>query len=199
MVKRMNYPTGVKKKYTTITKYSNRGMSLEQDLNEANQYYRTIDQAVIYKKPTPITIVNVDYKSRQDAVIKEAYFKTPSTTDYNGIYRGKYIDFEAKETRNTSFFPLSNIHAHQIDHLEKIVKHGGIGFLIIRFSTLNLTYFLDSSKLIEFTKTSKRKSIPLAYFEEHGKVVPVKYNPRLDYLKIVDLIYFGGKKYEQQI
>lgn len=189
----MNYPTGTKRNMKIQIKHSNRGMSLEHDLNETNQYYKVTDKAIIYKKPTPITIVKVDYKSRQDAVINEAYFKTPSTTDYNGIYRGKYIDFEAKETRNKSFFPLSNIHEHQIKHLRDITNHGGIGFVIIRFSTINLTYFLDSSKLIEFIEKNERKSIPISYFEENGYIIYEKFNPRLDYLKIVDLVYFGGK------
>ena len=192
----MNYPTGVKTKTTTTTIYSNRGMSLEADLNQTNDFYRTTNRAIIYKKPTPITIVKVDYKTRQDAVIKEAYFKTPSTTDYNGVYRGRYIDFEAKETRNRSFFPLANIHPHQVKHLQKISEHGGIGFLIVRFSCLNLTYFLESSKLLSFIETQSRKSIPVSYFEQEGYRIYDNYNPRLDYLKIVDKLYFGGKGYE---
>ena len=115
----MNYPNGIKKNYKIST--SNRGMDLEEDINESNLYYRNNDIAIIYKKPTPITINKVDYKSRTDAVITEAHFIIPSTTDYNGIYKGKYIDFEAKETRK-NYFPLANIHKHQIEHLKKIRK-----------------------------------------------------------------------------
>ena len=95
----MNYPGGIKHKVkndksTKInTNYGNRGMTLENELNSSNDYYRLIDKAIIYKKPTPIKITNVDYPSRDKAVIKEAYFTVPSTTDYNGIYKGKYIDF----------------------------------------------------------------------------------------------------------
>ena len=95
----MNYPNGIKKIFKISA--SNRGMTLEQELNDTNLYYRNNDIAVIYKKPTPITINKVDYKNRKDAVIKEAHFMIPSTTDYNGIYKGKYIDFEDKETRKS--------------------------------------------------------------------------------------------------
>ena len=63
-------------------------MSLEEDLNISNSYYVDRGVAFIYKKPTPIQITKVDYPSRSSAVIKEAYFKEPSTTDYNGLYKG---------------------------------------------------------------------------------------------------------------
>ena len=32
---------------------------------------------------------------------------------------GYYIDFEAKETKSTTSFALTNIHPHQIQHLKK--------------------------------------------------------------------------------
>lgn len=184
----MNYPKGSNHGKKPII-FGNRGMGLENDLNDSNTFYLVSDKAVIYKKPTPITITKVDYPSRIDAVIKEAYFKTPSTTDYNGIYRGKYIDFEAKETKQ-SIFPLANIHKHQIEHLRKIVNHGGIGFIIVRFTKEGKTFLLDALKLLAFLDNETRKSIPLSYFEENGHIIKEKYQPRLDYLEVVDQLYF---------
>ncbi len=186
----MKYPNGLAKVYNNQVNYKNRGMNLEDDLNQTNNYYLVTDRAVIYKKPTPVTIVKVDFKSREDAVIKEAYFKTPSTTDYNGIYNGKYIDFEAKETLNTEYFPLRNIHDHQIEHLRKVLNHGGIAFLIVRFTNLNVTYFLEAKYLLEFLEKNTRKSIPVSYFEDKGYILQERFNPRLDYLRIIDIIYF---------
>jgi recombination protein U len=164
-------------------------MNLENDLNNTNEYYRSENRAIIYKKPTPITITKVDYPSRLEAVIKEAYFKTPSTTDYNGIYKGKYIDFEAKETKLESF-PLSNIHNHQIEHLKKVIEHGGIGFIIVRFTKYNKTFLLEGKYLFEFIEKEKRKSIPLSYFEKFGHIIKEKYHPRLEYLDIIDILFF---------
>ena len=182
----MKYPSGIKKEYINITSHSNRGMDLENDLNDSNAYYLNSNIAVIYKKPTPITINKVDYKSRCDAVIKEAHFKIPSTTDYNGIYKGKYIDFEAKETKSLTSFPLNNIHKHQIEHLKKIYIHGGVGFIIVRFTKLNKTYLLFIEDLIEFLNNNERVSIPLKYFEEKAYLIKEGLRPRLDYLKILD-------------
>lgn len=169
--------------------FANRGMELENDINLTNEYYKINDIAYIYKKPTPIKLVRVDYKK---GVIKEAYFKTPSTTDYNGIYKGKYIDFEAKETNNKTSFSLANIHKHQIDHLINVLNHGAISFLIVRFNKTNETYLLETKFLIEFIKNNDRKSIPINYFKNNGIIIKTKYSPRLDYLKIIDKIYFGG-------
>ena len=99
--------------------YKNRGMDLENLINDACKYYLEHDLAVIYKKPTPIGIVDVDYKN--GATINKAYFKEPSTLDYNGIWQGKYVEFDAKECKSKTSFPLNNIHLHQINHIKKIM------------------------------------------------------------------------------
>ena len=121
---------------------------------------------------------------------------TPSTTDYNGIYKGKYVDFEAKETNSLTSFPLNNIHKHQIIHLNNIARHGGIAFIIVRFTMLNETYLLFQSDVQHFLDTQKRKSIPLGYFKECGYLLKDKFNPRVDYLEILDKVggIINGKK-----
>ncbi len=189
----MKYPTGIKQNKKKITNYGNRGMSLEEDINITNNYYREQDIAIIYKKPTPITITKVDFPNRKEAVIKEAYFKTPSTTDYNGVYKGKYIDFEAKETKQERF-PLNNIHLHQMIHMKQIIRHGGIGFFIIRFTQKQETYLLKGETLFTFIELETRKSIPYTYIKENGYLIPEKLNPRIDYLFWVNTIYFEGGK-----
>ena len=187
----MRYPGGIKHTNTKDIKDDNRGMSLEKELNSANEYYRAIDKAYIYKKPTPIKIVKTDYPSRDKAVIKEAYFTVPSTTDYNGLYKGYYIDFEAKETKNKTSFSLNNIHSHQIEHLKNIERHNGVSFVIVRFTALNETYLLPTSILISFVEETKRKSIPIDFFRENAYQLKDGYRPRVDYLTIVDKLIGG--------
>ncbi|KFL43785.1 Holliday junction resolvase [Lysinibacillus sp. BF-4] len=165
--------------------YGNRGQSLEDDLNETNLYYAAHDIAVIHKKPVPVQIVKVDYPMRSAAVIREAYFRTPSTTDYNGIWQGKYIDFEAKETKNKTSFPLNNIHEHQMQHMAAVQRHGGIVFFIIRFSTLERTYVVPLQLVVPYWQALKndgRKSIPLKEFEQHAHLLATDYMPRIDYV-----------------
>lgn len=186
----MKYPNGIKLNTTRNISYDNRGMNLEDDINITNKYYIEQGIAFVYKKPTPIQVTKVDY-SNKNAVIKEAYFKEPSTTDYNGLYKGKYIDFEAKETENSTSFPLNNIHNHQIEHIKNVVNNGGLGFLIVRFNKLNKTFLLWGCDLISFIKNNSRKSIPLSYFNEKAYLIEEKYIPRVDYLKVIDSMYGG--------
>ena len=94
----INYPFNIQnldENNKTIS-YKNRGLSLEKMINDSNKFYVFINKALIYKKPTPIHIV----KTNKQNTITEAFFEMPSTTYYNGIYKGKYFDFEAKETKS---------------------------------------------------------------------------------------------------
>ena len=136
--------------------YGNRGMVLESDINETNKYYLDNNIAVIYKKPTPVKILHLDYNTNK---ITNAYFETQSTLDYNGVYKGKYIEFDAKETKNKTSFPLANIHNHQIKHIENIINNNGICFLIVRFVSLDKTFLLFGQDLLTFIKKEDRKSI----------------------------------------
>src|SRR5699024_3684237 len=145
---------------------------------------------VIHKKPTPIQVVKVDYPKREAAKITEAYYRKSSTTDYNGIYKGYYLDFEAKETRNKTTFPLNNFHEHQIKHMQQATAHGGICFTIVRFSILNEIYVFDSEFLFHWWNQQfdekGRKSISYSIIKKECYSIEYEFNPRIPYLKIVD-------------
>ncbi|AQQ53597.1 Holliday junction resolvase RecU [Planococcus lenghuensis] len=205
----INYPNGKKfspanskpkKQVKKDFSFSNRGKTLEDELNESNAYYLERGFAVIHKKPIPLQIVKVDYPSRSSAVIREAYFRTPSTTDYNGVWNGIYIDFEAKETRNKTSFPLKNIHEHQVRHMAQVIRQQGKAFLIIRFSSLD-RYFVVPFSLLEDSWNRMigggRKSIELAEIEQAGiEVIPGMY-PRIDYLPAFEQLYRNEESEER--
>ncbi len=67
----------------------------------------------------------------------------------------------------------------------------------MRFTSHNKTYLLKGSSLLEYINTTKKKTIPLSFFEEEGYLIKETYLPRIDYLKIVDQIYFGGQNEEK--
>ena len=190
----IQYPKGQKQLSRTIksqtiqTNYSSRGMGLENILNQTNELYRLQKRAVIHKKPTPIQVVKVNYPARSAAQITEAYFRQASTTDYNGVYKGRYIDFEAKETKNKTSFPLKNIHEHQLEHMKECCEQGGIAFVIFYFSSLKEYYLLEYKWIEQFVHDSstKRKSIPLTYIKEHGQSISLSLQMTLNYLDTVD-------------
>lgn len=191
----IRYPNGkmyspnvqaMERRVTNNDTYRNRGKTLEDELNESNAYYLSRNIAVIHKKPVPIQIVKVNYPNRSAAVITEAYYRTPSTTDYNGVWNGKHIDFEAKETKNKTSFPLQNLHAHQVEHMKSVYNQNGITFLIIRFSTLNRYFILPYQMMIdkwERMTNGGRKSIALTELEEETIEIKIGFMPTIDYLK----------------
>lgn len=166
--------------------FSNRGKSLEDELSESNDFYLSRGIAVIHKKPIPIQVVNVNYPARSAAVITEAYYRTPSTTDFNGVWQGKYIDFEAKETKSATSFPLQNIHEHQMEHMKNVSKQDGIAFILVKFTSLDRYFIVPYDrfeKKWDRMKAGGRKSITLAEFEQMALEIAPGFNPRLDYLK----------------
>ena len=195
----MKYPNGKRANpQTSVVKThhntSRRGMKLENDINHANEYYLSNNIANIHKKPTPITIVDVSYPSRNKAKIVEAYFKVPSTTDYNGIYKSHYVDFEAKECRSKTAFPFGSIHAHQIKHLESVLKHGAIAFIIIRMVHYEIDYLIKAEDFLLYYNNTDRRSLPYSWIKEYGHPIENGYLIPIDYIKTIDEVYFKEVK-----
>ena len=197
-----NYPNG--KKFNNLNKLikedksinlkasrtaANRGMNLEESINLSNDFYIENNIALITKRPTPINVVKVDYS--KGCKIVDAYFEKQSTTDYNGLYKTKYVDFEAKVTGSKTSFPLANIYKHQIEHLKRVLLLGGIAFFIIQFDFYDEVYVLDANYIIDFYENGDRKSIPYPVVKEKGILVKQGFIPRLAYLDAVDKLYFS--------
>lgn len=178
----MLYPGRAKKAYQKPVSYARRGMDLENLINEANKYYLDNDIAVIYKKPTPVEIKKVSYKGKTEYI--EGVLREKSTLDYTGVYKGYYLDFDAKSSKSKTSFPLANIHKHQLLHIDRVLKHKGISFLIIEMN--DRFFVLDGNVLIKFVNNNDRKSIPFDFIKNNGLEIKLKFNPTLDYIPVLD-------------
>ena len=178
----MLYSGKAKKAYQKPVSYAKRGMDLESLINEANKYYLDNDIAVIYKKPTPVEIKKVSYKGKTEYI--EGVLREKSTLDYTGVYKGYYLDFDAKSSKSKTSFPLSNIHKHQLLHIDRVLKHKGISFLIIEMN--DRFFILDGNVLIKFVNNNDRKSIPFDFIKNNGLEIKLKFNPTLDYIPVLD-------------
>lgn len=79
-----------------------------------------------------------------------------------------------------------------MQYIKNVLRHGGIVFLIIFIN--NEFFLLKGEDLVEFTLNNTRKSIPISELKTIGYKIKEKFNPRLDYLEVVDNVYFKEVK-----
>lgn len=164
-------------------RHGKRGMSFEKTINLVNLDYKVQDIALINKRPTPIKVT----KSKGTLVLK-GYFEEKSTVDYEGIYLGRAIAFEAK-TVNEKRFDLKNLHKHQMQHLFDAHIHGAISFLLVEIRPEQKVFYIPFEMLRHYWKKAAeggRKSIPLDELEIYAYEVIKGRRVLYDYLAIVD-------------
>lgn len=184
----INYPTTKKLsdyQNKKVRNTANQGMALEEMINKTNDYYLQRDIAFISKRPTSIKVLKTSDKYK----ITEAVFLAPSTLDYVGVYKGRYLDFEAKETVSKKGFPMANISEHQIKAMENIIKQNGITFAIIFLKSFNEIYLVDGQVLID-SYISKQNIIPYEQIKMVGTLIKEGYYTPVDYIKVVNEKYF---------
>ncbi len=181
-----NYPNNKKslKNQEILSNLNKRGLDFEDEINRANDYYLSNDIAHIYKKPTPIKVLkvkNTNENFTKKTKIIDAFFEKKSTTDYNGIYKGRYIDFEVKESKDKSFNLKVNLHDHQKEHLYAVSRHGGIAFLIINMKKYGKIFIVEITKINE-----NQEKLDYEFLQDYGYEIKQDSTIYLDYLKIVD-------------
>lgn len=181
----INYPTKKNSLNRKVNNLANKGMALEDMINRANQYYKAQDIAFINKRPTPIKVMKTDGNYK----ITDAVFLNASTLDYVGVFQGRYLDFEAKETSSKTGLPLSNFAQHQLEAIEIVKKHKGYSFVLVYLKAFEEIYLLDGQYVIEAAHLNQ-KSIPINQIREHGVLIKPGYSILLDYLKAVRIAYF---------
>ena len=166
----------------------NMGMQFENDVSKSCDFYREKELADIYKRPTPIKVVKMSKTKK--GMIEEAYFQEKSTTDYVGIYKGKYIDFECKETIHDTV-PYHMIREQQFRHLELITKLGGIGFFLVSFKKAQEVYLMPATIILEEIRNKKHPGFKREFFQEHGVLVKRSFLPPYLLLDAIDEAFFN--------
>lgn len=162
----------------------NRGMALETLINHANAQYMEKGIAVVNKRPTPVKIMRT-----QGTRITAAVLESKSTVDYEGVYRGHSLQFEAKQTREETRFPLDNFHAHQVEHMRRCMKAGAICFVILEFSQHHEIYYVTGKLIVDAWDAGERggrKSIPYEDIAVTCYQLSSGNGIVLDYLAVVD-------------
>lgn len=128
-------------------------------------------------------------KSKGGRVLN-GFYKAKSTVDYDSVYKGRAIAFEAKATENVIRFDLKNIVQHQVDYLEKAEKMGVICFFLIEFSKDKLVFVVLPSVIQSYVRVPHqpkgKKSIPRADLDIYGYLVEQTEPAPVDYLQYVD-------------
>ncbi|WP_164219351.1 Holliday junction resolvase RecU [Virgibacillus sp. YIM 98842] len=160
-----------------------RGQAFEYTLDYTNKLYENQGRALINKRPTPMKIIG---KTRGKQHI--CVFDKKSTVDYDGIYAGCAITFEAKTTEKKSF-PLSMLTEHQVKYLNEAEKQRAISFVIVEMRALRDVFLVPNNMVQKYIRKAEhggRKSIPMDDLEIYAFMVESKNGVPLDYLSAVD-------------
>ncbi|MED1014257.1 Holliday junction resolvase RecU, partial [Bacillus mycoides] len=151
----------------------------------SNEMYQRGRVALINKRPTPVKVLKMVYGR-----VKDGYYESKSTVDYDGVYKGRAIAFEAKSTNEINRFDLKNIARHQLDYLEKAEKMGAICFFLIGFSKDKSVFLVPLSVIQAYVRMSQqpkgKKSIPRADFDIYGYLADQTERAPVDYLQYID-------------
>lgn len=160
---------------------ANLGKQLERLLDMAHNQYRNKGVADIRKVPTPVQITGNNRGNIKGYVTKGEW------VDYVGVFNGKAIVFDAKETNSATSFPLRNVSDHQYQLLKSWDAKGAVAFLIIQFTKkyeeIYIIRFSDLEEWWEQSLAGGRKSIPYNHFFEKCRRVKSSNGIVLDYLQ----------------
>jgi recombination protein U len=164
--------------------HANRGSALEQAVEQANAQYAALGIARITKNAVPTKVLP---DRRADAGVK--VIRQKSIVDYSGVWLGRSVAFDCKENREATYFPLKNVHEHQVDFLAGWEQAGGIAFLLVYHEPEQAVYLLPYLVLAcywaDWKAGTGRASIPAWEFKNLSRVRPGR-SCTLDYLATLD-------------
>ena len=140
---------------------SNKGMYLEEIINNSIKFYKQNNIAIIHKLPIPIKI----FENKENIVRGK-------------LYLGQFICIEAKQT-NSQYFYLRNIADHQWNYMKSIYEHQGLSFLIIHFNITNTFYRINFKNIVANKKITK---IDENWCKEFGDELVIYFPGRIELL-----------------
>jgi penicillin-binding protein-related factor A (putative recombinase) len=108
--------------------------------------------------------------------------------DYGGAVAptGRAIFYDAKTTRRDAL-DFDNLHAHQIEFLERASRVGAVAGFLVEFSKYREVYFLPIQILVEWRESTTRKSLPHQFFVDYlTPALPGRAMLLFDYLAAVE-------------
>ena len=93
--------------------------------------------------------------------------------DYGGVLapEGRAIFYDAKSTRR-EVLDFDNLHAHQIEFLERAARMGAVAGFLVEFSVHQEVYFLPIQLVVQWRELAARKSIPYQFFANNLALAP---------------------------
>ena len=169
-----------------MSSHANRGMALEELINYSNEVYRNKHMAVVYKRPTPVKILH----TRGTKV--DGYLEAASTVDYEGVYNGRSLQFEAKSTKKMDRFDLSAFQEHQIEHMRACLNQGAVVFALVEFATRDQVFYVPGKLILnvwdKHKKSGGRASIASEDLSAQCSLVRTGRGVPLDYIAVVDKV-----------
>lgn len=166
---------------------ANRGLKFEEEIQKRCDYLRKEGIALISKVPTDWKVLRKYSPAKKRTEIYSAFpTSTSRFIDFVGIFKGKAIGIEAKETQETTRFPFDNIKDTQIEFLKEWVELGGLGYYMVRFKTNKKVFLVPSEVMHECMETIGRKSAPYQWFIDNAEIQEVDYK-LLDFEKNVEI------------
>ncbi|AAP56492.2 Holliday junction resolvase recU (Recombination protein U-like protein) [Mycoplasmoides gallisepticum str. R(low)] len=139
--------------------HQNRGMFLETLINNTIKHNELAHKGLIFKRHLPINVYN--FANRRVT----GWLKEKTQTDYYGLYKGYFFDFDAKQSSKINY-SLKNIKQHQLDHLRKIHEQGGIAFILLLIVPKEEFYMIPIKKIDSWLKNQESNTLKYEWIQK---------------------------------
>ncbi len=168
--------------------HANRGRAFERAIEFTNDCYASRGYGRVQK-------IHVPSGTTKDG----KFYRTKSTIDYLGQFKGIPIAFDAKETKLMRL-PKDNMKDHQVEFLQDF-SNGGLGFLLVNFIEKKEVYAVTINFWLMCLRANK--SVPYKDFadvpallagscelvRQGSSGVPVDYLPAMEKIWAVEKLW----------